>query len=283
RTGITKRRKEETNISSIPGSATGTGDCEGHQGLSTSEERPKAGRQPVLIIQNSVRWHLCTLELPRLLAQSAAGPVPHCRLLSKMESLVNQIAFSAGSATSDTPGGADEQEEMTLHWGVQVVSRCKSVLIQLLRMLGGRGTPLLARDPKGSYRATQVDSPWAEPPFTVSTMQVTLCTFGDQFKEEVAQMQTTWKKKLQPTSTEASPSNRSSMLLQQAITTPSPCKASKEITTSHNYTQSLQSLKRKLNTMNLSRRTNDLDSQKVDVETVVSCMIEIHQTPKGRN
>ncbi|KNZ54204.1 hypothetical protein VP01_300g3 [Puccinia sorghi] len=144
--------------------------------LSTSEERPKADRQPVLIIQNSVRWCLCTLELPRLLAQlahlaQAINPASVADqlqaqfraavgLLSEMESLVNQIAFSAGSATSDTPGGADKQEEMMLHQGVQVVLRCKSVLIQLSRREGE------ARDPEGPYRATQVDSPRAEPPFT---------------------------------------------------------------------------------------------------------------------
>ncbi|KNZ53325.1 hypothetical protein VP01_3278g1 [Puccinia sorghi] len=41
--------------------------------------------------------------------------------------------------------------------------------------------------------------------------------------------------------------------------------------TSHNYTQSLQSLEKKLNKMNISRRTNEIDSsQKVDVEKVVS-------------
>ncbi|KNZ62963.1 putative signal peptide protein [Puccinia sorghi] len=110
-----------THLSSIPGSATGTGDCGGHQGLLTSEERLKAGCQPVLIIQNSVCWHLCTLELPRLLAQlaclaQAINPASVADqlqaqfrtavcLLSKMESLVDQIAFSAGSATSDTPSG----------------------------------------------------------------------------------------------------------------------------------------------------------------------------------
>ncbi|KNZ52917.1 hypothetical protein VP01_33g10 [Puccinia sorghi] len=126
----------------------------GHQGLSTSEERPRAGRQPVVIIRNSVRWRLRTLELPCLLAQlarlaQAINPATvadqpqaqFCtavRLLSEMESSVDQITSSAGSATSDTPAGAgEEEEEMTLHRGVQVVSRCKSVLIQLSRMLGG--------------------------------------------------------------------------------------------------------------------------------------------------
>ncbi|KNZ47455.1 hypothetical protein VP01_637g8 [Puccinia sorghi] len=69
-------------------------------------------------------------------------------LLSEMEILVNQIAFSAGSATSDTPGGADKQGETTLHRGVQVVSQCKSMLIQLSRMLGGghRSWPEIPKD-----------------------------------------------------------------------------------------------------------------------------------------
>ncbi|KNZ61685.1 hypothetical protein VP01_13708g1, partial [Puccinia sorghi] len=86
---------------------------------------------------NHTEQRLCTLELPRLLAQLARlthiNPVsvadqPQAqfraavRLLSERESSVNQIAFSASSATTDTPGGADKQEEMTLHWDVQVVS-----------------------------------------------------------------------------------------------------------------------------------------------------------------
>ncbi|KNZ44803.1 hypothetical protein VP01_87g6 [Puccinia sorghi] len=40
---------------------------------------------------------------------------------------------------------------------------------------------------------------------------------------------------------------------------------------------SLKSLKRKLNTMKFSRHIDDLDSPNVDIETVVSCIIEIHQ------
>ncbi|KNZ45303.1 hypothetical protein VP01_827g5 [Puccinia sorghi] len=55
------------------------------------------------------------------------------------------------------------------------------------------------------------------------------------------------------------------------------------LTTSHHYTQSLQGLERKQNTIKLSRCTNGVESQKVDVETFVSCMIEILQTPKGCN
>ncbi|KNZ44580.1 hypothetical protein VP01_9002g1, partial [Puccinia sorghi] len=114
-------------------------------------------------------------------------------------------------------------------------------------------------------------------------MQVTLRTLGNQYQEEVTQMvesglmdpqiaqkieethKADRKKQSQPTSTEASPSKRFTMLLQQGIA------------------QSLQRLQRKLNTMNLSRHTNDLESQKVDIETVLSCMIDIHQTPKGHN
>lgn len=128
----------------------------GHQGLTTSEERPRAGCEPVMIIRNSVRWRLRTLELPGLLGQLArlaeainpAGVADQpqgqfrtaVRLLTEMESSVDRIASSAGAATRDAPcGGAsgEEAEEMTLHRSVQVVSRCKSVLIQLARMLGG--------------------------------------------------------------------------------------------------------------------------------------------------
>ncbi|KAI7938661.1 hypothetical protein MJO28_014240 [Puccinia striiformis f. sp. tritici] len=35
--------------------------------------------------------------------------------------------------------------------------------------------------------------------------------------------------------------------------------------------------------MNLTRRTDDLDNNKVDLNTVVSCVKVIHQTPEGRN
>ena len=55
------------------------------------------------------------------------------------------------------------------------------------------------------------------------------------------------------------------------------------LTTSHNYTQSRRTLERKLRSMKLTRRTDDIDNQKVDMDTVVSCIIEIHQTPEGRN
>ncbi|KNZ50793.1 hypothetical protein VP01_4233g1 [Puccinia sorghi] len=113
-------------------------------------------------------------------------------------------------------------------------------------------------------------------------MQVTLRTFGNELQEEVTQMvescltdpqiqkleethslmvyqrtltchkedlalrrQTTWRKRLEPNSTEASPSNRFTMLLR------------------------------------LGLRTSDLYSQKVYLYTVVSRIIEIQQTPKG--
>ncbi|KNF02109.1 hypothetical protein PSTG_04607 [Puccinia striiformis f. sp. tritici PST-78] len=50
------------------------------------------------------------------------------------------------------------------------------------------------------------------------------------------------------------------------------------------YTQSLRTLERTLNSMNLTRRTDDLDNNKVDLcNTVVSCVKVIHQTPEGRN
>jgi hypothetical protein len=55
------------------------------------------------------------------------------------------------------------------------------------------------------------------------------------------------------------------------------------LTTSHEYTQSFQTLKRKIQSMNLTRRTDDLDNNKVDIDTIVSCIQEIHQTPEGRN
>jgi hypothetical protein len=35
--------------------------------------------------------------------------------------------------------------------------------------------------------------------------------------------------------------------------------------------------------MDLTRRTDDLDNEKIDIDTVVSCIEEIHQTPEGRN
>jgi hypothetical protein len=38
-----------------------------------------------------------------------------------------------------------------------------------------------------------------------------------------------------------------------------------------------------MNAMNLSRRMDDLDMEKVDVETVVSFIMEIQDTPEGRN
>ncbi|KAA1094917.1 hypothetical protein PGT21_032708 [Puccinia graminis f. sp. tritici] len=55
------------------------------------------------------------------------------------------------------------------------------------------------------------------------------------------------------------------------------------LTTSHDYTQSFRTLERKIKSMNLTRRTDDLDNNKVDIDTIVSCIQEIHQTPEGRN
>jgi hypothetical protein len=55
------------------------------------------------------------------------------------------------------------------------------------------------------------------------------------------------------------------------------------LTTSHDYTQSFQTLERKIQSMNRTRRTDDLDNNKVNIETIVSCVQEIHQTPKGQN
>jgi len=141
-------------------------------------------------------------------------------------------------------------------------------------------------------------------------MRVTLRTFGNQFQEEVTQMVESGltdpqiRQKLEETHSLMVSQrtltrrkedwglirlgSQQADNLEETITTYfnrglTIQKIHHALTTSHNYTQSLQSLERKLNTMKLSRRTNDLDSQKVDVETVVSCMIEIHQTPKGRN
>jgi len=141
-------------------------------------------------------------------------------------------------------------------------------------------------------------------------MRVTLRTFGNQFQEEVTQMVESGltdpqiRQKLEETHS-LTVSQRTLTRrkedwglirlgsqqadnLEETITTYfnrglTIQQIHHALTTSHNYTQSLRSLERKLNTMKLSRRTDDLDSQKVDVETVVSCMIEIHQTPEGRN
>jgi hypothetical protein len=55
------------------------------------------------------------------------------------------------------------------------------------------------------------------------------------------------------------------------------------LTTSHEYTQSFQTLERKIKSMNLKRKTDDLYNNKVDIDTIVSCIQEIHQTPEGRN
>ncbi|EFP84313.2 uncharacterized protein PGTG_10033 [Puccinia graminis f. sp. tritici CRL 75-36-700-3] len=55
------------------------------------------------------------------------------------------------------------------------------------------------------------------------------------------------------------------------------------LSTTHGYTHSKRTLERKLKAMDLSRRLDDIDMEKVDVDTVVTCMMEIHQTPEGRN
>ncbi|KAI7963851.1 hypothetical protein MJO29_004278 [Puccinia striiformis f. sp. tritici] len=55
------------------------------------------------------------------------------------------------------------------------------------------------------------------------------------------------------------------------------------LTTSHDYTQSIRTLERKIQSMSLTRRTDDLDNNKVDMNTVVSCIEELHNTPEGRN
>ncbi|KNZ63509.1 hypothetical protein VP01_1134g4, partial [Puccinia sorghi] len=123
----------------------------------------------------------------------------------------------------------------------------------------------------------------------VSKMQVTLQTFVNQFQEEVTQMVESGltdpqiRQKIEETH-----SLTQAESLEETITTYfnrglTIQQIHHALTTSHNYTQSLQSVERKINTMNLSRHTDDLDSQKVDIETVVSFMIEIHQTPKGCN
>ncbi|KAH9466394.1 hypothetical protein Pst134EB_001450 [Puccinia striiformis f. sp. tritici] len=53
--------------------------------------------------------------------------------------------------------------------------------------------------------------------------------------------------------------------------------------TTHHYKKSFRTLERKLNTMELSKRIDDIDRNKFDIPTVVSCMMELHQTPEGRN
>ncbi|EFP79746.1 uncharacterized protein PGTG_06067 [Puccinia graminis f. sp. tritici CRL 75-36-700-3] len=55
------------------------------------------------------------------------------------------------------------------------------------------------------------------------------------------------------------------------------------LSTSHGYVQSKRTLERKIKLMDLTRRTDDLDNEKIDIDTVVSCIEEIHQTPEGRN
>ncbi|KNZ57528.1 hypothetical protein VP01_2137g6 [Puccinia sorghi] len=107
----------------------------------------------------------------------------------------------------------------------------------------------------------------------VSTMQVTLQTFGNQFQEEVTQMVESGLTDPQiQQKIEETHSLTQADSLEETITTYYRGLTIQQIhhalTTSHNYTQSLH--------------TNDLNSHKVDVETVVSCMIEIHQTPEGR-
>ncbi|KAH9472082.1 hypothetical protein Pst134EA_002708 [Puccinia striiformis f. sp. tritici] len=55
------------------------------------------------------------------------------------------------------------------------------------------------------------------------------------------------------------------------------------LTTSHDYTQSIRTLERKIQSMSLTRRTDDLDNNKVDMNTVVSGIEELHYTSEGRN
>ncbi|KAA1097936.1 hypothetical protein PGT21_024380 [Puccinia graminis f. sp. tritici] len=55
------------------------------------------------------------------------------------------------------------------------------------------------------------------------------------------------------------------------------------LTTSHNYTHSKRTLQRKITAMQLSRRLDDLDTARVTIEAVVSCVMHLHLTPEGRN
>jgi hypothetical protein len=55
------------------------------------------------------------------------------------------------------------------------------------------------------------------------------------------------------------------------------------ISTSHNYTHSEQTMVRQLNSMQLSRRLDDLDRNLTTAEMAVSCIMALHQTPEGRN
>ncbi|OAV86689.1 hypothetical protein PTTG_00796 [Puccinia triticina 1-1 BBBD Race 1] len=55
------------------------------------------------------------------------------------------------------------------------------------------------------------------------------------------------------------------------------------ISTTHQYTHSRRNLERKLKSMQLSRRLDDLDRNLTTVETAVSCIMDLHQTTEGRN
>ncbi|KNZ62923.1 hypothetical protein VP01_1207g6 [Puccinia sorghi] len=120
----------------------------------------------------------------------------------------------------------------------------------------------------------------SHPPTTppLSTRQVTLQKLENQFQEEVAQMLeethslTVSQWNLTCRKEDWGPIKLGSQKvenLEETITTYfnrglTIQQIHHALTTRHNYTQSLRSLKRKLNTMNLSRHTDDLDSQKVD-------------------
>ncbi|KAA1105901.1 hypothetical protein PGT21_023607 [Puccinia graminis f. sp. tritici] len=55
------------------------------------------------------------------------------------------------------------------------------------------------------------------------------------------------------------------------------------ISTSHNYTHSERTMVRQLNSMQLSRRLDDLDRNLTTADMAVSCIMALHQTPEGRN